>query len=174
MLTRLLTGILCALSLFIASQVFADNNWLSAQSNPGFNPSPGDAISTTALSPISFDIQTHEGKSIKANPNLTTFCLKKGSYLVTFTGTFQNLNNAGLANIDIGFQVESDCLTQTLYLKRFFTSSIRGTELITTSGIITAKRKTTLQVVAQEIKLTIEDLGVEVHNRNISIIRLSD
>jgi hypothetical protein len=181
MLSRFLIGMFCVFSLCVAPQVFADGNsssWLSAQSNPGFNPDPGFTLSSFNFEPIPFTSHTKKGNHIKANRDHQSFKLKKGSYLVTFSATFQNNPPyLGEANVDIGFQLITDCYSyspEILYLKRFFAASTTGTELITNSGIIKVSENAVLQVVAMLNQISSPSLEVAVHNRNLSIIQLSD
>lgn len=176
MLLRFLVALLCVCSLCLTSEVLGES-WLSAESNPGFNPSPGQTLSSVDFTPILFTTISKKGDSISASCDHFTFRLKKGSYLVTFTGTFQNdPPGTGLANVDLGFQVESGESTEILFLKRFFASLNTGTSLVTSSGIIRVKEHARFQVVAKTLPLFDPSgpLEVAVHNRNVSIIQLSD
>jgi hypothetical protein len=145
-------------------------------------PLPGFASSTFVKLPFTQDVHAH-GKYIKAEDNGLEFHLEKGSYLVTFTGTFSvgalndeviTIHGSGVF-FDVALQVGSNILfinTDSHDASNngiFAGAEIDDTGVSSISQIIKVKEHTKLSVVA---RCTTPDSSIEVSTRSISIVKI--
>lgn len=126
--------------------------------------------STTATyTPLNFDRHQHNhGGSIKAQKNGSEFVLKKGFYLINFTGTFMS-TMGDINTINLGIDVNGKViLVQTNAIE----ASFDNVQILTTSQVIHIEQnKSKVKIVAQD---TSAGTSTNVVGRNISIIKLSD
>lgn len=116
--------------------------------------------------PLTFSFYKHlHGSGIKAKKNGYTFALKKGSYQIAFTGTFQAVNG-GISLIDLALQLGSKIIApNTNKIERGFDNF----QILTICQIVHIEKDANLSIVARN---RADSTITNVLQRSISIIKL--
>jgi hypothetical protein len=132
---------------------------------------------TPTFVPIPFT-QHHisHGKAVKSNATSDQFLLRKGTYLILFTGTFTADDNPStLGDLGIFFDIALQVGSNTIFLNTDshepLSSGFDATGVSCVSKVIEVDKPTPLSIVARD---TTDMTTVDLTTRSISIIKLDD
>lgn len=152
----------------ILSKNHESNSFISVKGNAPILLAP-NSISIDDYVPLTFPshVQT-KGDAIKIKKNSSEFIIKKGSYLVTFTGTFTSNSPDGFTR-EVAIQIGSGVLLPFADTNVF---AADATGISSISQIVHVRETSKLSIVARSFDLI--SGTTTAFNRSLSIERLHD